>query len=339
MYKKREYNSAQTDRQTDDCSVISRIFQIFLQSKNALRLPFTSYRLPAKRTAFSLAEIMVAMLLVTIILAATMPILSKRAKVKQASAGAGSGSTIACMKVVTSSLPATNPSLGFALTSAIPSLSYQMYGGGGGASFKSGSTWYGGGGGGSSAILINGVRQAYAQGGEGGRYSINMYGKDGYAAYGTLSNLTSGQKLTVYAGGGGGAGFSSGGGGGGSGYYGGGGGGYGSTIGPAGGGTGSTYGAGGTGTSGNGSSGASLQGGDSYGGLGKGGIGNNSGTGNYSNGGGYGWYGGSSHSPSSNGGFNTGKGGTGDTYTYDAKGGDGGIVILFYTTTASSCFL
>lgn len=39
--------------------------------------------------AFSLAELMVVMLILTIILAATMPILSKRAKVKAAAAAAG----------------------------------------------------------------------------------------------------------------------------------------------------------------------------------------------------------------------------------------------------------
>ena len=41
---------------------------------------------------FSLAEMMVVMLIMTIILAASMPILSKRAKVKAAAAASGGGS-------------------------------------------------------------------------------------------------------------------------------------------------------------------------------------------------------------------------------------------------------
>lgn len=43
------------------------------------------------KLAFSLAELMIVMLILTIILAATMPILSKRAKVKAAAAAAGGG--------------------------------------------------------------------------------------------------------------------------------------------------------------------------------------------------------------------------------------------------------
>lgn len=44
-----------------------------------------------KCRAFSLAELMIVMLILTIILAATMPILSKRAKVKAAASAAGGG--------------------------------------------------------------------------------------------------------------------------------------------------------------------------------------------------------------------------------------------------------
>lgn len=42
------------------------------------------------KKAFSLAELMIVMLILTVILAATMPILSKRAKVKAAAAAANS---------------------------------------------------------------------------------------------------------------------------------------------------------------------------------------------------------------------------------------------------------
>lgn len=65
MYKKTRYNAVQAD----NCNVIFRIYK-----------------------GFSLAELMIVMLILTIILAATMPILSKRAKVKAAATGGGGSS-------------------------------------------------------------------------------------------------------------------------------------------------------------------------------------------------------------------------------------------------------
>lgn len=56
--------------------------------------------------AFSLAELMIVMLILTIILAATMPILSKRAKVKAAAAAAGGSVTLT---VATEGDPCTIP--------------------------------------------------------------------------------------------------------------------------------------------------------------------------------------------------------------------------------------
>ena len=66
--------------------------------------------------AFSLAEMMVVMLIMTIILAASMPILSKRAKVK-AAAVANSSNT--CIRTINSSLDTT-------LTVNIPTVFYVM---------------------------------------------------------------------------------------------------------------------------------------------------------------------------------------------------------------------
>lgn len=123
--------------------------------------------------AFSLAELMILMLILTIILAATMPILSKRAKFK--AAHAGSSSTITCQKVVTSSL-STN------LSYDMKSLSYTMYGGNNG--------------GGTSTIVYNGNTFSAAGG---------ATGSNGAMVLGTLLNLTAGQSLVVSAGSGGGS--------------------------------------------------------------------------------------------------------------------------------------
>lgn len=62
-----------------------------MKIKNSgFKLPFFS----AQR-AFSLAELMVVLLIMTVILAASMPILSKRAKIKAAAAATGSINTTA----------------------------------------------------------------------------------------------------------------------------------------------------------------------------------------------------------------------------------------------------
>jgi competence protein ComGC len=122
--------------------------------------------------AFSLAELMMLLLILSIILAATMPVISKRAKYKAAQAG---GSTITCMKVVNSSL-STN------LSSNIKSLSYTMYGGNNG--------------GGSSTIVYNGNTFSAAGG---------ATGSNGQMVLGTLLNLTMGKSLVVSAGSGGGS--------------------------------------------------------------------------------------------------------------------------------------
>ena len=60
-----------------------------------------------KKRAFSLAELMIVMLILTIILAATMPILSKRAKMKAAAAAAASSAVT--LSVVNEGDPCTIP--------------------------------------------------------------------------------------------------------------------------------------------------------------------------------------------------------------------------------------
>lgn len=151
------------------------------------------------KRAFSLAELMIVLLIMTIILAATMPILSKRAKVK-AAAAAGSGSNSrTCLKIVTSSIVDVNLGNGV--------IFYQMIGGGGGGAFIQSA---GGGGGGSSAILIDNVLQAYVAGGAGG-YSLSPtnIGQPGAFSTGAIfldPSKIDGHKISAYAGGGGGAG-------------------------------------------------------------------------------------------------------------------------------------
>lgn len=311
-----------------------------------------------KNNGFSLAELMIVMLVLTIILAATMPILSKRAKVKAAAVAASSGSTITCTKVVNSSFDTV-------LTSDIKSLSYTMYGGGGGGG-ANGNSIGSGGGGGSSAILVSSSSTAtlgdifsvFAAGGDGGFWNggKNHSGTDGEFKQGNISNLIKNQRLTVYAGGGGGGGGQVGAGGG-SGFYGGGGGAYGGTSG----------GKGGTGTKGgdgdistyNGTNGASLAGGRGSGSYSTntgsyGGNGANGGSLDYSTGGGGGF--GAKGGDSGGGAYSTfttptngststqttppgrGKGGyMGFLNTTEGLGGEGGSVTLIYTTTASSC--
>lgn len=148
------------------------------------------------KRAFSLAELMIVLLIMTIILAATMPILSKRAKVKAAAVSSGSNSRT-CLKIVTSSI--VDVDLGNGV------IFYQMIGGGGGGTFIQSA---GGGGGGSSAILIDNVLQAYAAGGNGG-YGIT-YAQGGTGTFSTgaifLDPSKTSHKISAYAGGGGGAG-------------------------------------------------------------------------------------------------------------------------------------
>lgn len=300
--------------------------------------------------AFSLAELMVLLLLISIVMAATMPIISKRAKFKQKIAAASSATT--CIRPVLTFLPTTT------LTYDITSLSYYMVGGGGGSCYGS----YTGGGGGSSAILVGSsvssthdLAEIVAAGGDGAGCSSNSDndGKDGVEVRGTISSslLKTGNTLTVYAGGGGGSGgwtstLNSYGGGGGSGYF-GGGGGYQAKGYPGGGGTNK----GGTSIT---SPGSSLKGGDGYNNYAQGGQGVYGGetlSGSSlvaGTGGGFGGRGGdNSEGPnyasncvgrSGEGFFGTGKGGTGDPFNY-GLGGEGGSVILIYTTTASTCFL
>lgn len=73
-------------RQTDDCSVISSVCHCEEEQSSDVAIQkktFQPFNLSAQR-AFSLAELMIVLFIMTIILAATMPILSKRAKVKAA---------------------------------------------------------------------------------------------------------------------------------------------------------------------------------------------------------------------------------------------------------------
>lgn len=255
---------------------------------------------PAKteiyNSAFSLAEMMVVMLILTIVLAATVPIISKRAKMKNSS-NSESGTLKTCTKTVTSYLE-TN------LTADIKNLRYTMYGGGGGGGGIGNSiescSWSGtsypffgdgGGGGGSSAILLDNTVMAFASGGSGGKgvdrgYNVKANnGADGSYAEGVVPlTLPSYQILRVYVGGGGGGGGSTeanfvSNAGGGSGYFGGGEGYHGVCVTnyPTSAGTG---GGGGTGTSGGTSSGSNATGGLLYGGTknATGGAGMNAGT-------------------------------------------------------------
>ena len=74
--------------------------------------------------AFSLAELMVVMLILTIILAATMPILSKRAKVKAAAVAASGSGAKTCIKSVSDSNWSTT------LKPGVQYFHYSMVGGG-----------------------------------------------------------------------------------------------------------------------------------------------------------------------------------------------------------------
>lgn len=346
-------------RQTNDCSVNSRICHCeevrsideAIQKENFSAFqPFSR----SAKVAFSLAELMIVMLVLTIILAATMPILSKRAKVKAAAVSHSSSNTLTCAKTITSSL--TNVTL----DPTIMFFYYQMYGGGGAF----------GGGGGSSAILIDNTVAAIAKGGDGGN-GQNVSPSPGDSAVGTLMLAPKGHTLTVYAGGGGGGrgGISNDcNGGGGAGWYGGAGacgtgsGGGANAGGSAGlasstfplmagtqfnGGRGvdsttNTYGAFGGATSSGGN--GSLYGGGGGGGYGgKGGDGCHNSTIPYNN-----TCQGDTGQQASSTTPGTGKAGTiyGFNYTDYAyqhqyntygAGGEGGSVMIFFVTTASSC--
>lgn len=331
MYKKIKYNSGQTDKN----SIKTQAYQ-----------------------GFSLAELMIVMLVLTIILAATMPILSKRAKVKVAAVASSGSNAKWCTKVVNDYFETSS-------TSDVNFLIYIMYGGGGG-----GRSYYGsGGGGGSSAIFLNGVLQAYASGGSG-NYSSNCgspgccTGQDGSITSGSLI-LRGGEKIKVYAGGGGGGAYNGGGaqsgagaGAGGSGYYGGNAGSiylsYGSCGGSGDGGTntggtttlggcgalshggntsilGGVYALGGNAANGGSTSISSM----TYGGGG-GGYGGAGGNGGLNRGGTYPTlYPTAGNSATSTAG--TGKGGQMCTDTTPATGGDGGSVTLLYITDSSTC--
>lgn len=297
------------------------------------------------KKAFSLAELMIVMLVLTIILAATMPILSKRAKVKHAELASAGSAPLVCVKTITNYFDTT-------LTDDIKSLSYTLRGGGGGAGSGSGN---GGGGGGSSAILYDNTLKGFAPGGSGGmNYGNN--GQDGGLVSGGIFNLETGKKLTIYVGGGGGNGgngYQSGGAGGGAGYMGGGGGAY-SPATAATGGT-DSGGVGGTSTQSatkpvyNGISGSLTKGGDggrytsgSYTYYATGGNGNSPGacqgcggnTGMSCGGGAYGGDGGNNGSAGGTSGSGTGTGKGAGMYSASTSGS----ALIFYTTD-SSCFL
>lgn len=313
-----------------------------------------------KIRAFSLAEIMVVLVIFTIIMAATMPILTKKTKVKMAT----QKPVLTCIKMVNTYLPTTT------LTSDIKSLNYTLIGGGGGSSYHYSSYYFMGGAGGSSAILIgtstsstHDLAEIVANGGSPGSSATSYQGQSGSVVKGNISGnlLTTGHTITIYVGGGGGKTASGygGGGGGGAGYFGGGGG-----YNYSGGGTPSlTLATGGTNQGGAGGcykfsvsitfcagDGSSLKGGDSvtnFGGRsGTGGNGIHGGLGDYTNyslsafggGGGFGGSGGGFQADvearqnyGQIGGTGTGQGGI------NAGGGTGGSATLIYTTTASSC--
>lgn len=315
-----------------------------------------------KIKAFSLAELMIVLLIMTIILAATMPVLSKRAKIKASSVGSSSSSNVrACGKTVTSTLPTTT------IPAGVIYFYYQMYGGGGGAQgidTQSASAG-GGGGGGASVILIDGVVKAEADGGTGAGYidlrSYTAYAASpGIAAQGTLFiDPSTSHTISVYAGGGGGAGATTApdgsyqgftyfvGGGGGAG-------GGGAAAGYTGYGQpgsipiGSTTVPNGTDTSAFSNSSLIAHGGSSTGGItntnsgGGGAFGGNGGTSINTKSGPYNIYsipGENGHTATTTPGM--GKAGVGswsaDFKTYTATGGQGGSVMFFFMTTASTC--
>lgn len=279
----------------------------------------------ASKTAFSLSEIMIVFLILTIVLAMTIPIISKRSKIRTSSGSTpvSNSNVISCIKVVNSTLDKT-------LTSDIKSLSYVLIGGGGGGS---GRNVYGGGGGGSSNISIyntagSRIFTGTAKGGNGGvvnpfQFVRESDGSNGEVVSGNIYNLTTNYKVKIYVGGGGG--------GGGDGYgYSFGSGGSGSIGGDSGSNPGSYHLGGGS------NGGNDLAGGSGYGGGG--------------GAGGYGAYGGinSSNSGASATSYTgTGKGGAslnygvyGSTSTGNyGQGGEGGSATLIYTTTSSSCDL
>lgn len=147
--------------------------------------------------AFSLAELMVVMLILTIILAATMPILSKRAKVKAAAAATASSGTVrACTKKIT-----TEP-FSKQITPDIIFMSYTLTGGGSGG--KSDNSYSNGSTGGSSLIFFNDKVLDCALGGR----SASTSNPSGQTVQGFISqnSLLTNPTLEIYIGGGGGGG-------------------------------------------------------------------------------------------------------------------------------------
>lgn len=288
-----------------------------------------------KYLGFSLAEMMVVMLVLTIISAVALPTISKRIKKTQPT-NSGSNPLI-CSRIVVSSFDTT-------LSSDVMYIQYVMYGGGGGG-MGSYSIGYGGAGG-SSAVLISSsltgtpsgdINLAVAAGGAGAYMNTHQTGYDASVARGSFINTTtSSKRLTVYVGGGGGSGGNSPGSCGGSYtacYSGGGGAGYA---------TGSSYGGPNSGANGNGATGGAggAPANSSYGGGGGGGYGAKGGNGgslvNYMNNGvwiyGGAYNGENGHdSPTATTSPGQGHGGAASV------GGDGGSVTLMYMTTAASC--
>lgn len=306
-----------------------------------------------KYNGFSLAELMIVMLVLSIILAATMPILSKRAKVRAAAAAGASGTVKACTTVV------TNARLSVNIPSDVKFLVYTLYGGGGGGGgYSSGGAASStpGGGGGVTVLAIDGKKTAGANGGMGG--NGDGIGSNGAISQGMLilnpSSAT--HTLNVFPGGGGGGGGTD---------CGSGGGGIGAGKGSA---TGSYGGDGGTlaelstttdyaGTSGLGTLNATqgISPGFCSTGYGRGatttdGITVTPGAAPSINksggsGGGFGGKGGDGGTASTagkagNNGTSTqsyGAGGAGGTSTTASTGGSGGSATIFYFTTAATC--
>lgn len=109
--------------------------------------------------AFSLAELMIVMLVLTIILSATMPILSKRAKVKAAAAASSNNHGNICVKQVNDTLTAT-------IKGAVL-LQYYLTGGGGGGGYFNYAYHY-------SDPTYPQDMIYYAAGGDGGYTSITV---------------------------------------------------------------------------------------------------------------------------------------------------------------------
>lgn len=167
------------------------------------------------KKAFSLAELMIVLLVMTIILAATMPILSKRAKVKAAAAAGSKSNTLTCTTNVKDTL--SKP-----ITADMSMLFYFMYGGGNGGSNGLTGTYLSsvsryqdtawGGEGGNTIIAVDTNVIDIAYGGSGSDYwtfssgyAGNGAGESGKSASGFIPlNLSAGKTLNVYVGGGGG---------------------------------------------------------------------------------------------------------------------------------------